>query len=377
MVTTVTHHGRPFRADQVGSYLRPDKLVGARQRAARGEITRQELRQIEDQCIREIVAMQEQIGLRCVTDGEFRRGSWNKDFLAGFDNVVERPGNLKVFHRNPDGTPVAQISAWAVTGKIRRSHPIQVEDFKFLKSVAHVTPKTCMPSPTLLHFRGGREAIDRAAYPDIEQFFADAAAAYRQEIDELYAAGARYIQLDDVNFAYLCDPRFREAAKAMGEDPTRLVDTYIALVNNVIRNRPKDLLVAIHLCRGNLSTAGAAAGGYEVIGPSMFPGLDVDAYFLEYDDERAGGFEALKDVPNGKFVVLGLITTKRPELESKDDLKRRIDAAAKIVPLDRLCLSPQCGFASAVSMHGKTKMDDETAKLRLLVQTATEVWGEA
>jgi 5-methyltetrahydropteroyltriglutamate--homocysteine methyltransferase len=371
------HQGRPFRADQVGSHLRPDKLIGARQRAAKGEITRQELRAIEDQCIRDIVAVQEQAGLHCVTDGEFRRGSWNKDFLAGFDNVVERAGNLKVFHRNPDGSPVSQVSAWGVTGKIRRSHQIQVEDFKFLKGIARVTPKTCMPSPTLLHFRGGRQAIDQTAYPDIDQFFADAATAYRQEIDELYAAGARYIQLDDVNFAYLCDPRFRDAAKAMGEDPTKLVDTYVALVNNVIRNRPKDLLVAIHLCRGNLSTAGAAAGGYEVIGPAMFPGLDVDAYFLEYDDERAGGFEALKDVPNGKFVVLGLITTKRPDLESKDALKRRIDDAAKYMPLERLCLSPQCGFASAVSMHAKTKMDDEKAKLRLLVETAGEVWGEA
>ncbi len=371
------HHGRPFRADQVGSYLRPDMLIDARQRFAKGEMTRQELHALEDQCIREVVAMQEQIGLRCVTDGEFRRGSWNKDFLAGFDNVVERPGNLKVFHRNPDGSAVAQVSAWGVTGKIRRSHQIQVEDFKFLKSIAQATPKTCMPSPTLLHFRGGRQAIDQSAYPDIDQFFADAAAAYRQEIDELYAAGARYIQLDDTNFAYLCDPRFRAAAQAMGEDPAKLVDTYIALVNHAIRNRPKDLLVAIHLCRGNLSTAGAAVGGYEVIGPSLFPGLDVDAYFLEYDDERAGGFEALKDVPNGKFVVLGLITTKRPDLEAKDGLKRRIDEAAKIVPLDRLCLSPQCGFASAVSAHSKTRIEDEKAKLELLVETASEVWGEA
>jgi len=372
----IMHHGRPFRADQVGSHLRPDTLIQARQRADKGEIMRQELRAVEDQSIRDIVALQEQTGLKCVTDGEFRRGSWNKDFLAGFDNVVERPGNLKVFHRNPDGTAVAQVSAWGVTGKIKRSHPIQVEDFKFLESVARVTPKTCMPSPTLLHFRGGREAIDRAAYPDIDQFFADAAAAYRQEVDALYAAGARYIQLDDTNFAYLCDPRFRDAAKAMGEDPTKLVETYISLVNNAIRNRPKDLLVAIHLCRGNLSSAGAATGGYEVIGPSLFPGLDVDAYFLEYDDERAGGFEALKDVPDGKFVVLGLITTKRPELESKDDLKRRIDAAAKIVPLDRLCLSPQCGFASAISTQGRTRIDHEKAKLQLLVETASEVWGE-
>jgi len=371
------HHGRPFRADQVGSYLRPDPLIKARDRASKGEITRQELRSVEDRCIRDVVSLQESIGLKCVTDGEFRRGSWNKDFLAGFDNVVERPGNLKVFHRSPDGAPVAQVSGWAVTGKIRRSRPIQVEDFKFLKNIAHVTPKTCMPSPTLLHFRGGRQAIDRAAYPDIDRFFADAAAAYRQEIDELYAAGARYIQLDDTNFAYLCDPRFRDAAKAMGEDPEKLVDTYIALVNNAIGRRPRDLLVSIHLCRGNLSAAGAAAGGYEVIGPALFPGLDVDAYFLEYDDERAGGFEALKDVPKDKFVVLGLITTKRAALESKDLLKRRIDAAAKILPLDHLCLSPQCGFASAISGQGRTRIEDEMAKLRLLVETASEVWGEA
>jgi len=371
------HLGRPYRADQVGSHLRPAALIEARQRAASGDITQRALHMIEDRCIREIVAMQEQIGLRCVTDGEFRRGSWNKDFLAGFDNVVERPGNLKVFHRNPDGTPAAQVSGWAVTGKIKRSHQIQVEDFKFLKSVAHVTPKTCMPSPTLLHFRGGRQAIDQAAYPDIDQFFADAAKAYRQEIDELYAAGARYIQLDDTNFAYLCDPRFRDAAKAMGEDPTKLVDTYIALVNDAIGKRPKDLLVAIHLCRGNLSTVGAAAGGYEVIGPTLFPALDVDAYFLEYDDERAGGFAALKDVPKAKVVVLGLITTKRPDVESKDVLKRRIDEAAKILSLDRLCLSPQCGFASAISTQGRIQIDHEKAKLRLLVETAQEIWGEA
>ena len=243
--------------------------------------------------------------------------------------------------------------------------------------MTHVTPKTCMPSPTLLHFRGGRQAIDQAAYPDIGQFFADAAAAYREEIDDLYAAGARYVQLDDTNFAYLCDPRFRDTAKAMGEDPTKLVDTYIALINDAIRKRPKDLPVAIHLCRGNLSSAGTAAGGYEAIGPTLFPRLDVDAYFLEYDDERAGGFEALRDVPKEKFVMLGLITTKRPDLESKDDLKRRIDAAAKIVPLDRLCLSPQCGFASALSTQGRTQIEHEKAKLRLLVETASDIWGEA
>jgi len=367
---------RPYRADQVGSHLRPDRLMDAREQAKNGEIDAAALRKVEDDCIREVVAMQEDAGLACVTDGEFRRGSWNRDFLAGFENVVERAGNLKLYHRNPDGTNTTnQISGWAVTGRIKRSKPIQVEDFKFLQSVAKVTPKTCIPSPTLLHFRGGREAIDKKAYPDIAQFFADAAAAYRAEIDDLYAAGARYIQLDDTNFAYLCDTRFREAVKAMGEDPVALVETYCNLVNDAVRGRPSDLLVTIHLCRGNSSTAGAASGGYEVIGERMFPALDVDAFFLEYDDERAGGFEPLKAVPAPKCVVLGLISTKRNALESKDALKRRIDEAARVVPLERLCLSPQCGFASGARKDKRMSLKTERAKLDLLVETAREVWG--
>jgi 5-methyltetrahydropteroyltriglutamate--homocysteine methyltransferase len=367
---------RPYRADQVGSYLRPDELMIARERRETGEIDAAALRAVEDKHIRALVAMQEDLGLKCVTDGEFRRQSWNKDFLGGFDNVVEQPGNLKLFHRNPDGTNTAnQISGWAVTGKLTRSKPIQVEDFKFLKSIARVTPKTCITSPTLLHFRGGREAIDKKTYPDMAMFWADVAAAYRAEIKDLYAAGARYIQLDDTNLAYLCDSRFRDAAQAMGEDPTQLVDTYVKLINESVKDRPKDMLCAIHLCRGNSSTAGAATGGYEVVGPQMFPALDVDAYFLEYDDARAGGFEALKDVPKGKTVVLGLVTTKRAEMETKDALKRRIDAAAKVVPMERLCISPQCGFASGASMKKRITIDTEMAKVKLLVETAKEVWG--
>ena len=367
---------RPYRADQVGSYLRPDELMQARQDRQDNKIDAKQLHAIEDKFIRELVKMQEDLGMPCVTDGEFRRQSWNKDFLGGFDNVVEQPGNLKLFHRLPDGTnSTNQISGWAVTGKFRRSHPIQVDAFKFLRDIAKVTPKTCITSPTLLHFRGGRDAIDKTTYPKIEQFFDDVAAAYREEIKDLYAAGARYIQLDDTNFAYLCDTRFRDAVKAMGEDPTKLVDTYIKLVNDSLRDKPKDMLAGIHLCRGNSSTAGAAAGGYEVIGPQMFPGLNVDAFFLEYDDARAGGFQALKDVPKGKTVVLGLITTKRAELESKDVLKRRIDEASKIVPMENLCLSPQCGFASGASMRKRISIDDEKAKVKLLVETAREVWG--
>jgi 5-methyltetrahydropteroyltriglutamate--homocysteine methyltransferase len=367
---------RPYRADQVGSYLRPDELMQARQKRQNNEITARELRAIEDKFIKELVKMQEDLGMQCVTDGEFRRQSWNKDFLGGFDNVSEQPGNLKLYHRLPDGTnSTNQISGWAVTGKLKRSHPIQVEDFKFLKDITKVTPKTCITSPTLLHFRGGREAIDKKTYPQLEQFFDDVAAAYREEIKDLYAAGARYIQLDDTNFAYLCDQRFRNAVQEMGEDPTKLVDTYVKLVNDSLRDKPKDMLAGIHLCRGNSSTAGAATGGYEVIGPQLFPKLNVDAFFLEYDDERAGGFQALKDVPKGKNVVLGLITTKRAELESKDTLKRRIDEAAKFVPMENLCLSPQCGFASGASMRKRISIADEMAKVKLLVETAKDVWG--
>ena len=367
---------RPFRADQVGSYLRPDELMLARQANAEGKLADKELHALEDKLITELVKRQEDCGMPVVTDGEFRRQSWNKDFLGGFDNVVEQPGNLKLYHRLPDGTnSTNQITGWAVTGKFKRSHPIQVDSFNFLKKIAHVTPKTCITSPTLLHFRGGREAIDKKTYPEMSQFFDDVAAAYREEIKELYAAGCRYLQLDDTNFAYLCDTRFRNAVQEMGEDPTKLVDTYVKLVNDSLRDKPADMLSAIHLCRGNSSTAGAASGGYEVVGPQMFPKLNVDAFFLEYDDARAGGFTALKDVPNGKTVVLGLITTKRAELEKKDELKRRIDEASKVVPLENLCLSPQCGFASGASMRKRISIDDEFAKVKLLTETAKEVWG--
>ena len=265
--------------------------------------------------------------------------------------------------------------AWEVGGKIDRKGPIQVEDFKFLRSVTKETPKTCIPSPTLLHFRGGRKAIDATAYPKMEEFFSDVAKAYRDEVNDLYAAGCRYLQIDDTNFAYLCDPAFREAAKKMGEEPERLVGTYCKLVNDAIRDRPEDFLVCIHLCRGNASVGGAASGSYEAIAEEMFGTLDVDGFFLEYDDERAGGFEPLRFVPKGKTVVLGLITTKRGELEPKDFLKRRIDEAAKVLPLENLCLSPQCGFASAGNPNRARRIDDEIAKIKLLVATAQEVWG--
>ncbi len=368
---------RPFRADHVGSFLRPDALVQARDQHAAGKIDAAALRRIEDECIRELVELEEALGLHSITDGEFRRGSWNADFLAGFKNVTRTTGNLSVFHRNPDGTSTgSQISAWAVSGRFDRKAPIQVEDFRFLNSVTHRTAKTCVPSPTLLHFRGGRKAISEAAYPRIEDFFADVAKAYNDEMKDLYAAGCRYLQLDDTNFAYLCDPNFREAARRMGEDPAQLVGTYCHLVNQAIRGRADDLLVAIHLCRGNASGGGAASGGYDAIADELFGTLEVDAFFLEYDDARAGGFDPLRFVPKQKAVVLGLISTKHSELEPKDVLKGRIEEAAKVLPLENLCLSPQCGFASIGGPNRATGFADEIAKIRLLVETADEVWGE-
>jgi 5-methyltetrahydropteroyltriglutamate--homocysteine methyltransferase len=368
---------RPFRADHIGSLLRPSNLLEARRRHHKGELGAAALRAVEDQCIREVVKMQEDLGLKGITDGEFRRHSWNTDFLAGFRNVTRTTGNLPLFHRNPDGTSTGEkISAWAVDGKIDRKGPIQVEAFKFLKSVTTGTPKTCIPSPTLLHFRGGRKAISTTAYPDIDGFFSDVAKAYNDEMKDLYAAGCRYLQLDDTNFAYLCDQKFRDAAKQMGEDPAKLVGTYCRLVNDSLRGRPDDLLVGLHLCRGNMSVGGAASGSYEMVAEELFTTLDVDAFFLEYDDERAGGFEPLRFVPKHKSVVLGLITTKRPELEDRALLKRRIDAASKFLPLEQLCLSPQCGFASVEDAKRATAVEDEKAKIRLMVETAREVWGE-
>ncbi|MGH7000105.1 MAG: 5-methyltetrahydropteroyltriglutamate--homocysteine S-methyltransferase, partial [Stellaceae bacterium] len=264
--------------------------------------------------------------------------------------------------------------ALAVTGKLSRPKPIFVDHFKFLKSVAKVTPKLTIPSPSILHFRGGREAIDRAAYPDLAGFYVDLARVYSEEVRDLAAAGCRYLQIDEVNFAYLCDPKLRDQVRALGEDPDALPHTYAKLINGAIAGRPKDMAVCMHLCRGNFEGAWIAEGGYEPIAEALFNAIDVDGYFLEYDTERAGGFGPLRFLPKGKIAVLGLVTTKLPRLESKNDLKRRIDEAAKYVPLDQLALSPQCGFASG-ERGNKLTVADEIAKLTLVVETAREVWG--
>jgi 5-methyltetrahydropteroyltriglutamate--homocysteine methyltransferase len=366
----------PFRADHVGSLIRPDRLMDAREARKDGKIDAASLRAVEDACIREAVRMQEAAGLEAITDGEFRRNTWHVDFLTQFDNVRESKGSLEIYFVNADGTKTDfRPNGMAITGKIRRSHPIQAEDYKFLASATRRTPKVCIPSPSLMHFRGGREAIDKTAYPRMEGFFADLATAYAEEVADLARLGLRYLQLDDTNLAYLCDPAFRDAVKKIGEDPGALPATYCRLINDSIRTRPDDMTVCVHLCRGNASSGGVAKGSYEPVADTLFNRLDVDGLFLEYDDERSGDFAPLRFVPKGKRVVLGLVTTKRPALEGKDELRRRIDEAAKFVPLDQLALSAQCGFSSGAGRRRALTIDDERAKLDRIVETAFAVWG--
>jgi 5-methyltetrahydropteroyltriglutamate--homocysteine methyltransferase len=367
----------PFRADQVGSMIRPDHLVAARVAFDRDELQAEELHRIEDEEIRKAVALQERIGFQVVTDGEFRRESWNRDFLLKFDNVVLGPSRIALAYNTAGGGKAERApTALVITGKIGRSQPIFVEHFKFLKSIANVTPKLTIPSPTILHFRGGRESIDSKAYPQIEAFYADVARVYNEEIGALTAAGCRYLQVDDVNFAYICDPRVAAQVRAMGEDPDKLPHTYAKLINAAIATRPADMTVGLHVCRGNAPT-GWTEGSYEQVADILFNEIDVTAYFLEYDSPRAGGFEPLRFLPKGKTAVLGLVSTKTKELESKDSLKRRIDKAAKHVPLEQLAISTQCGFSSGMKSAGVRGMTeaDEIAKLSLVVEVAREVWN--
>jgi 5-methyltetrahydropteroyltriglutamate--homocysteine methyltransferase len=363
----------PFRADHVGSFLRPPELLAARDRHKKGEISNDQLRAVEDKAIAEVVRTQEDAGLQGVTDGEFRRTYFHIDFLEQLQGVETRGGLTAHFHGAKGDVDFAP-PVLHVTGKVRHVVPIQVADFEYLKSVTKHTPKVTIPSPTMLHFRGGRDAISRQAYPDLEAFFADVGAAYRAEIKALAAAGCTYLQLDDTNLAYLCDPKMREGARSRGDDPNELPRRYARLINMAVAERPPGMTICTHLCRGNFKSAWVAEGGYEPVADALFNELKVDAYFLEYDDARSGDFSPLRFVPKGKTVVLGLVTTKVGELESKDMLKRRIDEAARIVPLEQLCLSPQCGFSSTV--HGnEIARESQVAKLRLIVETAREVWG--
>jgi 5-methyltetrahydropteroyltriglutamate--homocysteine methyltransferase len=363
----------PFRADHVGSLLRPQHLKDARQRFKQQQIPKEELRAVEDDAIREVVRQQEAVGLQSITDGEFRREFFHLDFLQRLQGVTTSPGVGAKFHTR-DGELDFAPPRVTVTGKLRHVQDIQTADFRFLQSVTSRTPKVSIPSPTMVHFRGGRKGIDITAYPDLDEFFEDLASVYREEVSSLYAAGCRYIQFDDTNLAYLCDAQQRAQAKERGDDPNRLPHAYAALINAVIDGRPKDLTVAVHLCRGNMQSAWVAEGDYEPVADALFNELHVDAYFLEYDDERSGGFEPLRFVPESKVVVLGLMTTKVPAIEPAADLTRRIEEAARYVPLERLCVSPQCGFSSTV--HGNQITEaDQWSKLERLLELTRQVWG--
>jgi 5-methyltetrahydropteroyltriglutamate--homocysteine methyltransferase len=373
--TTGQRAAPPFRADHVGSFLRPAALLSARERFHKGTLDGAALRAVEDAAIADIVRMQEDIGLQGITDGEFRRTYFHIDFLEQLDGVEARGGLTAHFHSAKGDIDFAP-PVLHVTRKVRHVRPIQLADFNFLRAATKRTPKVTLPSPTMLHFRGGREAISREAYPDLEAFFADVAAAYREELRGLAAAGCTYVQLDDTNLAYLCDPQLRAGARARGDDPDELPRRYARLINAAIAERPSGMTICTHLCRGNFKSAWVAEGGYEPVAEVLLNELAVDGYFLEYDDARSGDFAPLRFLPPGKIVVLGLVTTKVGALETKDTLKRRIDAAAKVVPLAQLCLSPQCGFSSTV--HGNDiAREAQAAKLRLIVETAREVWGTA
>jgi 5-methyltetrahydropteroyltriglutamate--homocysteine methyltransferase len=359
----------PFRADQVGSLLRPPELRDARAKAKTGALTPALLKEIEDRCIRAAVQRQESLGLSAVTDGEYRRDFWHLDFMAQLDGVGMTAPVGMVFQAE-DVPPMATIH-----GKVLCNKPIMVDHFAFLRSVTKATPKMTIPSPAMLHMRGGRNAVSRLAYPDLADLWRDAAAAYRAAIRHIAAAGCTYLQLDDVSWAYLCDPKVRDNFRANGDDPATLPRAYAELINGALADRPNGMAVTMHTCRGNFRSTWFAAGGYadEVV-EAMFS-TRVDAYFMEWDTDRAGGFEPLRLLPRDKKVVLGLVTTKSGTLESKDALRRRIDEAAKYVPLERLCLSPQCGFAS--THHGNTLTEDEQwRKLERVVEVAREVWGE-
>lgn len=365
----------PFRADHVGSLLRPAGLLDARDRNRRGELPDDELRVAEDAAIRDVVALQERIGLQTATDGEFRRTSWHMDFIYQLQGVSRTDDQLEVKMRNAAGGTSFTSAALKVDGKLGVGDPIFGEAFTFLKSVvATGTPKLTIPSPSMVHYRGGAAALDPAVYPDEDEFWTDLSAAYADEVAKIAALGCTYLQLDDTSLAYLNDPEQRAQLTAQGRDADRQHERYIRQINAAIGSRPDSLHVTTHMCRGNYRSSWAAEGGYDFVAEALFTQLDVDGFFLEYDDARSGSFEPLRFVPPGKQVVLGLVTSKSPQLESKDDLKRRIDEAAKYVPLEQLCLSPQCGFSSTVEGNDLTQ-DEEIAKLALVVEVAQEVWG--
>jgi 5-methyltetrahydropteroyltriglutamate--homocysteine methyltransferase len=367
-------HPLPARYDHVGSFLRPAYLLEAREQKAKGQITPEQLRRVEDKAITEIVQFQQDVGLKSITDGEFRRTYFHIDFLEQLGGVQT---DIPVTIQKPDGSEELAPPVMRVIDKVRHVKDIQLADFQYLKTqvAAGLTPKVTIPSPTMLHFRGGRAGISKTAYPELEpDFYDDVAKAYGDELRSLAAAGCTYVQMDDTNLAYLCDEKMREAARQRGDDPNELPHRYAAFINKVVAQKPAGMLLAMHLCRGNFKSTHAAAGNYEPVAEALLKEMDLDAYFLEYDDDRSGDFRPLRYLPKGKTVVLGLVTTKFGEMESKDALKRRIDEAARYAPLEQLALSPQCGFSSTV--HGNNiAVQAQRDKLRLVVETAQDVWG--
>ena len=375
VVTSSPRATPPFRADHVGSLLRPANLLAARERAASDAINAEQLREVEDEAIRDAVRMQEEVGLRSITDGEFRRASWHMDFVYRIGGIVRSETTMRSVFHNEGGDIEFTPSAPRIVSKLRLEETIFAEDFGFLRSaVTDGVPKLTIPSPSMVHYRGGRAAIDPAVYPEMDAFWSDLADVYSQEIDRLAQLGCTYLQLDDTSLAYLNDPSEREAFVSRGEDGEHQHLTYIRTFNRAIANRPPGMTIATHMCRGNFRSSWVAQGGYDFVAEPMFSELGVDAFFMEFDDERSGTFEPLRFVPKGKLVVLGLVTSKRPGLESKDELKRRIEEASRYVGIDQLCLSPQCGFSSTVDGNSLTR-EQQIAKLRLVVETAEEVWG--
>ncbi len=365
----------PFRADHVGSFLRPKYLLDAREEFfVKKSIGAEQLRSVEDKAIAEIVKFQQDVGLQSITDGEFRRTYFHIDFLDQLGGVKT---DIPVTIRKPDGSEELAPPTMRVVDKVRHVKDIQRADFEYLKSqvAAGLTPKVTIPSPTMLHFRGGRAGISRQAYPELDpDFYDDVARAYGEELQSLHEAGCSYVQMDDTNMAYLCDEKMREAARQRGDDPNELPHRYAAFINKVVAHKPQGMTLAMHLCRGNFKSTHAAAGNYEPVAEALLSEMKLDAFFMEYDDERSGDFRPLRYLTKGKIAVLGLVTTKFGEMESKDALKRRIDEAAKYAPLEQLALSPQCGFSSTV--HGNNiAVEAQRSKLRLVVETAAEVWG--
>jgi 5-methyltetrahydropteroyltriglutamate--homocysteine methyltransferase len=366
----------PYRADHVGSLLRPPELLRAREDHAAGRIDDEALRSIEDEAIRDVVKLQKDVGLQTATDGEFRRASWHMDFIYSLDGISKAPGHLSVKFHNAEGDIEFTPAAMLIDGKLGVSETIFGDDFAFLREVAAdgSTPKLTIPSPSMVHYRGGRAAIDESVYPEMDDFWNDLTAAYREQVRRVAELGCTYLQFDDTSLAYLNDPKQRAEVAAKGSDAEHLHEAYISHINEALADKPEGMAVTTHMCRGNFRSSWVAEGGYDFVAEALFNELGVDGFFMEWDDERSGGFEPLRFVPKGKVVVLGLVTTKRGELESKDELKRRIEEASRYVDVDQLCLSPQCGFSSTVEGNVLSR-EQQADKLRLIVEVADEVWG--